>query len=567
MLQRSDGTVIGQASFQQLAGRVQVRVELGADSGVAPGFHGMHVHDVGKCEGPGFTSAGGHYNPAAANHASHAGDLPVLLVRADGSARESVTTDAFTVSELLAADVAVIVHAGVDNYANIPDRYTTSSGPGADATTKSTGDSGARAACGVVGANEPDLAAGYWMVAADGGVFSHGSAPFEGSAGDLNLKSKVIAMEPTPSGRGYYLVAGDGGIFTYGDAKFEGSTGDLTLNKPVVDMAVPPSDARAVLQGSDGKPLGHVAFAQEKGRVRVTVTASGLTAGFHGFHVHDVGKCEGDFTSAGGHWNPSSSDHGSHAGDNPVLLSKADKTVTESFTTDKYTVADLLSNDVSVIVHAGSDNYANIPSDRYSTSAGPGPDATTKATGDAGARAACGVVAPTGGTTGGGYWLAATDGGVFTFGDADFLGSMGGTPLNSPIVTVASTPTGDGYWMAAADGGIFSFGDAAFFGSTGDIKLNQPIVGMAPTPTGNGYYLVASDGGIFTFGDATFEGSTGAIKLNQPIEGMSVSESGHGYWLYATDGGVFTFGDAPFRGSEGGTKLVEPVRGGASFIG
>ena len=59
----------------------------------------------------------------------------------------------------------------------------------------------------------------------------------------------------------------------------------------------------------------------------------------------------------------------------------------------------------------------------------------------------------------------------------------------------------------ASDGGIFTFGDAAFFGSTGAITLNQPIVGMAATPTGEGYWLVAADGGIFTFGDATYLGS------------------------------------------------------------
>ena len=80
--------------------------------------------------------------------------------------------------------------------------------------------------------------------------------------------------------------------------------------------------------------------------------------------------------------------------------------------------------------------------------------------------------------------------------------------------------------MVATDGGIFSFGDAAFFGSTGAIRLNRPIVGMAPTPSGQGYWLVASDGGIFSFGDARFFGSTGAIKLNKPIVGMAATPSG-----------------------------------------
>ena len=65
---------------------------------------------------------------------------------------------------------------------------------------------------------------------------------------------------------------------------------------------------------------------------------------------------------------------------------------------------------------------------------------------------------------------------------------------------MAATPDGGGYWLVAADGGIFTFGDARFFGSTGNLHLNQPIVGMAATPDGNGYWLVAADGGIFSFG-------------------------------------------------------------------
>ena len=83
------------------------------------------------------------------------------------------------------------------------------------------------------------------------------------------------------------------------------------------------------------------------------------------------------------------------------------------------------------------------------------------------------------------------------------------TPLNKPIVGIAATPDGKGYWLVASDGGVFSFGDAAFYGSTGGLTLNKPIVGIAATPDGKGYWLVASDGGVFSFGDAAFYGSTG----------------------------------------------------------
>ena len=128
---------------------------------------------------------------------------------------------------------------------------------------------------------------------------------------------------------------------------------------------------------------------------------------------------------------------------------------------------------------------------------------------------------------------------------------------------MAATPDGDGYWLVASDGGVFSFGDAAFYGSMGGQPpqqadrghgghprrrrllagglrrrhlllrrrrllrldrrptLNKPVVGMAATPDGGGYWLVAADGGIFSYGDATFHGSTGRLNLNSPIVGMS----------------------------------------------
>ncbi|MGH3369889.1 MAG: SpoIID/LytB domain-containing protein, partial [Nocardioidaceae bacterium] len=128
-----------------------------------------------------------------------------------------------------------------------------------------------------------------------------------------------------------------------------------------------------------------------------------------------------------------------------------------------------------------------------------------------------------------GYLMVASDGGVFSFGNAGFFGSTGGLRLNRPIVGIETTPSGRGYWMVASDGGIFAFGDAGFAGSTGGMRLNQPIVGMAATPTGRGYWLVASDGGIFAFGDAAFHGSTGGIKLNKPIVGLASVPSGGGF--------------------------------------
>jgi hypothetical protein len=164
------------------------------------------------------------------------------------------------------------------------------------------------------------------------------------------------------------------------------------------------------------------------------------------------------------------------------------------------------------------------------------------------------------------YWEVASDGGIFSFGNAPFNGSMGGKPLNAPIVGMAATPDG-GYWEVASDGGVFSFGDAAYYGSMGGQPLNAPIVGMAATPDGKGYWLVAADGGIFAFGDASFYGSMGGKHLNSPIVGIAASNvyaGGWGYWEVASDGGIFTFGNVPFNGSMGGQRLNAPIVGMAA---
>ena len=158
-----------------------------------------------------------------------------------------------------------------------------------------------------------------------------------------------------------------------------------------------------------------------------------------------------------------------------------------------------------------------------------------------------------------GYWEVAADGGVFAFGDARFLGSMGGRPLSAPIVAVAPTPDGQGYWEVAADGGVFAFGDARFLGSMGGRPLSAPIVAVAPTPDGQGYWEVAADGGVFAFGDARFLGSMGGRPLSAPIVAVAPTPDGQGYWEVAADGGVFAFGDARFLGSMGGRPLSAPI--------
>lgn len=156
-----------------------------------------------------------------------------------------------------------------------------------------------------------------------------------------------------------------------------------------------------------------------------------------------------------------------------------------------------------------------------------------------------------------GYRLTASDGGVFCFGNAGFYGSMGGQHLNGPIVAIASSASGNGYWLVGTDGGIYSFGDAPFNGSMGGQHLNAPIVGMARTPS-NGYWLVGSDGGIYSFG-APFYGSMGGQHLNAPVVAIAARPQGDGYWLVGSDGGIFAFGNAGFHGSLGGISISQPI--------
>jgi hypothetical protein len=166
-----------------------------------------------------------------------------------------------------------------------------------------------------------------------------------------------------------------------------------------------------------------------------------------------------------------------------------------------------------------------------------------------------------------GYWVLEEGlrglGSVRAFGDAVPYGDEStidhGVPHVGAPVAIASTPDGKGYWIADSDGGVFGFGDATFAGSMGGTPLNAPVVGMAAT--GDGYWLAASDGGVFAFGDATFQGSMAATPLAKPVVGIAPNSSGSGYWLAASDGGVFALGGAPFLGSMGGQSLNAPVFG------
>jgi Cu-Zn family superoxide dismutase len=164
-LKLPDGTTVATAEIVFTGNYATVTVETAAAGELAPGFHGLHIHSVGKCEAnsvaptggaPGdFNSAGGHLQvPGHSGHPA-SGDLSSLQVRADGSAMLVTTTDAFTAEDLTSgAKTAIIIHEKADNFANIPpERYQQVNGdPPPDETTLATGDAGKRVACGVISA-------------------------------------------------------------------------------------------------------------------------------------------------------------------------------------------------------------------------------------------------------------------------------------------------------------------------------------------------------------------------------------------------------------------------------
>jgi hypothetical protein len=162
-----------------------------------------------------------------------------------------------------------------------------------------------------------------------------------------------------------------------------------------------------------------------------------------------------------------------------------------------------------------------------------------------------------------GYWLVGTDGGIFTFGSAQFYGSTGSLKLQKPVVGIVPTTDDGGYWLDATDGGVFAYGDTQFYGSITGLgihpsgsglpdSLDAPIVGMVPSVDDGGYFMVGADGGVFAFGDAKFEGSCPGIG---GCAGAAVAvmpdATGNGYWVVTATGHVYTFGDAPYFGAPG----------------
>lgn len=145
--------------------------------------------------------------------------------------------------------------------------------------------------------------------------------------------------------------------------------------------------ASAMLAAGDGSPRGEAMVTQDADGLRVVVKAQGLTPGTHAVHIHTTGQCVGpDFTSAGGHWNPTGRKHGKdnpmgmHMGDMPNMLAGPDGTGQIEYQIKGGTISEgatpLLDADgAAVVIHAQADDNKSDPA------------------GNAGGRVACGVLA------------------------------------------------------------------------------------------------------------------------------------------------------------------------------
>ena len=243
---------------------------------------------------------------------------------------------------------------------------------------------------------------GYWLVAADGGIFSFGNSPFLGSTGDIALNQQIVGMTATPDRGGYQFVARDGGIFSFGNAGFFGSTGGTPLNKPIVGMAPTPSGKGYWLVASDGGifAFGDATFFGSTGGSPLNQPIVGMAATPTGKGYWLVARDGGIFSF----------------GDAEFLGSTGAITLNQPI--------------VGMAAHPSGKGYWFVASDGGIFTFGTAP-----------------FLGSTGGTplnkpvvgmratpTGNGYWFVATDGGIFSFGDAEFCGSTGAITLNKPIV-------------------------------------------------------------------------------------------------------------------------------------
>jgi hypothetical protein len=284
-----------------------------------------------------------------------------------------------------------------------------SGGPGSRLQLSLTVSSGATSPMSVTGAGAGIGATpGYWLVAADGGVFPFGpGAGGYGSTGDKKLNKPIVGMASTNDGGGYWLVASDGGVFSFGDALFYGSTGSTTLNKPVVGMATVPGGQGYWLVASDGGvfPFGPDAVGYgSTGDKKLNKPIVGMAASPTGRGYWLVASDGGIFPFGDAVGYGSTGDRKLNApvvgmaatpGGDGYWLAAADGGV---FTFGK-----------AAFLGSMGGQHLNQP-----------------------------VVGMARDLAGVGYWLVASDGGIFPNGKAPGYGSTGNMKLNQPIVGMTS---------------------------------------------------------------------------------------------------------------------------------
>jgi hypothetical protein len=158
-----------------------------------------------------------------------------------------------------------------------------------------------------------------------------------------------------------------------------------------------------------------------------------------------------------------------------------------------------------------------------------------------------------------------------TFGDAKFYGSAGNLALASPIVGLSVTSDGGGYYLVGADGGVFTYGDAVFAGTLsstfGGPSPDGPAVGIAANPTGPGYLIATAEGAIVSYGGAPFYGSPAlsGVTPAEPLVSVTYAPDGTGYWAVGADGGIFAFNSSMTTGTGSSSTLV--TTGHAGYFG
>ncbi|MGP8008080.1 MAG: hypothetical protein ACLP2J_13750 [Acidimicrobiales bacterium] len=281
---------------------------------------------------------------------------------------------------------SIVLAVGFLSTLGVPAEVATGAGVGGHATTSSP--------------------SGYWLVAADGGVFSYGDGAFHGSTGSLTLNQPIVGMATTPSSNGYWLVASDGGVFAFGDAGFFGSMGGQHLNAPIVGMATTAVGQGYWLVAFDG---GIFSFGD-----------AGFRGSMGGTHLNEPVVGMAATGTSNGYWLVASDGGVFSFGDATFYGSMGGQPLNKPV--------------VGMAALPSGDGYWLVASDGGIFSFG----ATTFYGSTGSLTLNKPVVGMAGTPDGTGYWLVAADGGIFSYGSATFQGSTGSIQLNRPVVGMAS---------------------------------------------------------------------------------------------------------------------------------